>query len=618
MFQYLIKRVLLFVPTFFIISVLVFILSRVVPGDPVAANLSEHSAEGTLSAEMVASEEAYLRLSQKMGLDKPIFYFSLQTAAYPDTLYRISPARQRDMLRGLTRYVGNWPKVVAYYNELKSFRADLTRLIQPKRLSAKTRTTFRTIAANISRLLTLPTHNDIKPRLDSLQAAMQSPGLQVLQPSFKKVSASFEQMMANRKPLAHLIPKIHWYGWDNQYHNWMTGFFQGDFGQSYTTDYPVEKLIGSRLYWTLILNLISLVIVFGLSIPLGVYSAIWHQEGTQHFNIISWLPAKQVGIAGGLRFVFAQLLRFLVLSFFILSILGIFWLLPLSIKLGLGLLGLAYMLQIYMLPIFLPKDSRARRFIGRWAWLAVMAVLFLLPPLVSLALIGGACGLWIGQGKRANHKGSLRLTKRGLSLKGSYIDNLFTLLVFLLYSLPSFWIGTLLVVYTTTSGGIVDWFPTQGVMSIDIAADASWWYRFQDVAAHLTLPVFCLTYGALAVISRQMRRGMLDVIQSDYILTARAKGVSKHKVIWKHTFRNALMPILALSAGILPGMLAGSVAIENIFNIPGMGMLVLASINSGDWPVVLTILMFAAILTIMSSLLADILTKWLNPRVNFK
>lgn len=618
MFRYIVKRLVLFTPTFFIISMLVFILSRVVPGDPVAENLSMHSAEGTQIAEMASSEAAYLKKSKEMGLDKPIFYFSLSTAAYPDTLYRIYPDRQQAMLRSLTRYVGNWPKVAAYYQELKSFRTELMHSVQAENLSAKARTELSGIAAELSRLLTLPNPLEIEPRLNSLESALQLPSFQLLAPSFEQLQLSYEQMMANRKVWAHLIPKIHWYGWDNQYHNWISGFLQGDFGKSYKRDFSVEKLISTRLYWTLILNIIALFLVFGLAIPLGVYSAIWQQEGERHFSIVSWIPEKKLSTVGGLRFIFVQVVRLFALLFFVLAAVGVFWLFPLSLKLGLFACGLGYLIKSYFLPGFLSQDSLIRGVLQRWAWLAILLLLLLLPAELSLPLIGLSFGLLLGQGRRDQYKGNWRLTKRGLYWKGSYIDNAFTLLVFLLYSLPSFWVGTLLVVYTTTSAGLVDWFPTQGISSIDIAADASWWYRFQDVAAHLTLPIFCLTYGALAIISRQMRRGMLDVIQSDYILTARAKGLAKHKVIWKHTFRNALMPILALSAGILPGMLAGSVAIENIFNIPGMGMLVLVSIKVNDWPVVLTILMFAAILTIIGSLLADILTKWLNPRVNFK
>jgi peptide/nickel transport system permease protein len=199
--------------------------------------------------------------------------------------------------------------------------------------------------------------------------------------------------------------------------------------------------------------------------------------------------------------------------------------------------------------------------------------------------------------------------------KGSFFDRASTLALFVLYSLPNFWIATILVVFFTTPEYGMDWFPSLGLRSLPDGAP--FWDRFWDVGTHLVLPVFCLTYGALAFISRQMRGGLLNVIRQDYIRTAWAKGLSSRAVIWKHAFRNAIFPIITLFANIFPAVFAGSVVIEVIFNIPGMGKLTIDAIFQRDWPVVYTVLMLSAILTMVGILVADVLYALTDPRVSY-
>ena len=126
------------------------------------------------------------------------------------------------------------------------------------------------------------------------------------------------------------------------------------------------------------------------------------------------------------------------------------------------------------------------------------------------------------------------------------------------------------------------------------------WYRWLlDRAWHLVLPVFCLTYGGLAAISRYARSGMIDVIRQDYIRTARAYGFSERVVIFKYAMRNSLIPILTLLGTLLPALLGGSVIIESIFSIPGMGRLGFEAILSRDYPLVMGILTISALLTLL-------------------
>lgn len=199
---------------------------------------------------------------------------------------------------------------------------------------------------------------------------------------------------------------------------------------------------------------------------------------------------------------------------------------------------------------------------------------------------------------------------------GGRFDRVSSTALFMLYSLPSFWIATLLLIFFTNGIYGMDWFPATGVGRVSAAM--SFGERFWIRVHHFILPVFCLTYGALAFISRQMRGGMIEALRQDYIRTARAKGLTEKKVVWKHAFRNALFPIITLLAGLLPAVLAGSIAIEVIFSIPGMGRLTIDSILQKDWPVVYAILMLAAMLTMIGILLADLLYAWADPRVRFK
>ena len=131
----------------------------------------------------------------------------------------------------------------------------------------------------------------------------------------------------------------------------------------------------------------------------------------------------------------------------------------------------------------------------------------------------------------------------------------------------------------------------------------------------MVLPVFALSYGALAFISRQMRGSMVDVLRQDYVRTARAKGLKEKAVVWKHAFRNALFPIITMFASVLPASIAGSVVIEVIFNIHGMGKVVVDSIFRDDWPLVYSVLMLASVLTMVGILLADILYALADPRI---
>ncbi len=243
------------------------------------------------------------------------------------------------------------------------------------------------------------------------------------------------------------------------------------------------------------------------------------------------------------------------------------------------------------------KDGRP---VGVKIWEALMRTLLLNGVAVVLAF-----GIAIPLGVQAAAR------------KGSLFDRWVTILLFGLYSLPTFWVGTLLLVFFTTPEYGMDWFPTLGLNSSQLSPDAPFAERFWDTAYHMVLPVFCLTYASLAYISRQMRNSMDLELNKLYILTAKAKGLSEKAVVWKHAFRNALFPIITLIASIFPFLLAGSFVIEFIFNISGMGLVTIQSIFGRDWPMVFGILVLSAIFTIIGILLADIMYALADPRIKY-
>jgi len=198
--------------------------------------------------------------------------------------------------------------------------------------------------------------------------------------------------------------------------------------------------------------------------------------------------------------------------------------------------------------------------------------------------------------------------------KGTTNEKTITTTLFVLYSLPNFWIATMLVIFLC-GGDFLSWFPAPG--SPPIPDDAPLWYKFSEGAYRLILPLFCWTYGSLAFISRQMRGGILASITQDYIQTARAKGLEEKKIIWKHALKNSLLPVITLFSSIFPLAISGSFVIETIFNIPGMGKLSLDALYARDYPIIFTVMMFTAILTMLGNLVADILYVIIDPRISY-
>lgn len=200
--------------------------------------------------------------------------------------------------------------------------------------------------------------------------------------------------------------------------------------------------------------------------------------------------------------------------------------------------------------------------------------------------------------------------------RGGIFDRFITFSLFALYSIPSFWMAIILIYFL---GGGEHWnlFPTYGIKSPGFEF-LPLHLKVVDYLWHIALPVVCLTYGDLAALSRYQRGSMLEVLRADFIRTAIAKGLPQRVVIFRHALRNSLISIITIVAAILPAMIGGSVIIESIFSIPGIGKLGFDAVLSRDYPVIMAISTISAILTLVGILISDIIYVLVDPRISFE
>lgn len=190
-------------------------------------------------------------------------------------------------------------------------------------------------------------------------------------------------------------------------------------------------------------------------------------------------------------------------------------------------------------------------------------------------------------------------------------DKGITILVFLGFAMPSFWLALLLMLWF---GIDLQWVPISGITSMDFDK-LSTWGKFCDLASHLVLPITVYTFGSLAGMSRYMRTCMLEALRQDYILTAKAKGLPRRLVIYRHALRNALLPLITLLGLSVPGLIGGSVIIESIFALPGLGQLFYAAVMARDYTMIMGNLVLGAVLTLLGNLLADFSYSLADPRI---
>lgn len=201
---------------------------------------------------------------------------------------------------------------------------------------------------------------------------------------------------------------------------------------------------------------------------------------------------------------------------------------------------------------------------------------------------------------------------RSAQMRGSKRDRATNALLLGLYSVPAFWGGLLLILVFGAAG--LGWLPILGLHDKDAASFGALRYAW-DTLLHCILPIATLTYGGLAYLSRHMRSAMIETLSQDFIRAARAKGLSERAIVWKHALRNSAPPLITLFASVFPFAIGGSVVVETIFGLPGMGRYAYEGVLMRDYNIVLATTMLSAIMTLIGILVSDVLHAWCDPRV---
>lgn len=360
-----------------------------------------------------------------------------------------------------------------------------------------------------------------------------------------------------------------------------------DLGESFRYGRNVKELLQERLPITLLLNVLTIPFIYAISILVGVRAA---QDRGGRFDISS--SATMLAL----------------------------WSIPTMLT-GVLLIGFFSSDQYWH---WFPTSGLSNRealdmpFLPHWE-----------TTVDVLKLFGGVLlGLWVG------HIVAKLPLPRVRMVAGGLIG--LALALWMGTSLPfspSVWVFAVLVLCLTLpvialSGSEYHLMRAAGLVTLGILAGAAASTVFMsgefirgyflDRLWHLVLPVLCLSYGGFAFLARLTRSAVLENLQSDYARTARAKGVTDEDVMWKHVFRNSLLPLITVSASILPGLLGGSIIVESIFSIDGMGKLAVEAVQGRDRELVLSLTLISGLLTLIGYLLADIMYAMVDPRVSYE
>jgi len=199
---------------------------------------------------------------------------------------------------------------------------------------------------------------------------------------------------------------------------------------------------------------------------------------------------------------------------------------------------------------------------------------------------------------------------------GTPFDTASTFIVLMGYAIPSFVMGVVLLVFLA-GGSFVQWFPLRGITSVNWG-DLSFFGKIADYFWHIALPVAAMVLGGFAVITILTKNSVLEEIRKQYVLTARAKGLDERTVLWRHVFRNALIPIMTgFPAAFVAAFFSGSLLIETLFSLDGLGLLSYESVIRRDYPVVFGSLFLFTIIGLLTHLIRDLSYLWVDPRVKY-
>jgi len=364
------------------------------------------------------------------------------------------------------------------------------------------------------------------------------------------------------------------------------GFKGSDLGKSFLYGRDVSSLIAERVPITLLLNILSIPIIYLVSIVIGVYAATHRGKmfdtGTGIGMLALWsIPTMLAGV--------------LLIGFF--SSDQYWHWFPTA--------GLSERAARDM--PFLPHWSDWQDLLLLFGLMTAAVVLFSQlslrlgqrPRSLLAALLGAAMGYWMAGAVAggANGAGTAFLMLAGAATVGIIAYTEFKALRTATLALLGVVLAAVLAFH---------WM--QGEFVRGYLLDRVW---------HLVLPVLCLTYGGFAFLAKLTRTSVLENLQADYARTARAKGVGARDVLWQHVFRNSLIPLITVSASLLPSLLAGSVIVESIFSIDGMGKLAVEAVQGRDREMVLSITLISGLLTLVSYIIADVLYALVDPRVSY-
>ncbi|MCD6423573.1 MAG: ABC transporter permease [Elusimicrobia bacterium] len=195
----------------------------------------------------------------------------------------------------------------------------------------------------------------------------------------------------------------------------------------------------------------------------------------------------------------------------------------------------------------------------------------------------------------------------------SFFDRFFTVFVFLGFSVPTYWLALILMDIFGVRFGIL---PVSGMVSFGWE-NFSFLKKILDLIWHLILPVFISAFTSLASLTRYVKAEMLEVLSQDFILSAKARGIPEKEILWKHAFRNALLPVATIAGLMLPSLIGGAVIFETIFSWPGVGRLMWQAVMARDYPLIMGNGVFITILTLLGNFLADISYAYLDPRIRY-
>lgn len=490
MVQYIIRRVLIFIPTLIVITLLGFIISVNAPGDPVERMVVAAQSGGEVGSQTINQIEQKKYWRKKLGLDLPVFYFSLTSLSRPDSLYKIYDRNEREALDRLISKYGNWNEIQDYYKSLNEFYQSQiffkldTSVLKDYDKNAVVET-LNQIKFEATSLKSSYEENIIEAKFNKINLLLTYyPFLSQFQKPFNLVEFKFLKIKTNQTTWKNYIPKLIFYK-QNQYHRWLfgdggqfsKGLIRGDFGTSYVTKQPISDVIFSKIGWSMFFAFLSIILAYAISIPIGVKSA-----------------AK----------------------------------------------------------------------------------------------------------------------------RGSRFDKTSSIILFMLYSMPSFWLATLLLM-TFANTDVLNIFPASGIKPATGYPEGSGIFDMIRISfPYIILPLICYTYSSFAFLSRTMRVSMIEIVGQDYIRTAHAKGLTEKVVIWKHAFRNSLLPIITVFANIFPAAIGGSVILETIFTIPGMGSESISAIFNNNYPMIIAVLTISGFLTLLGYLVSDILYAIVDPRISYK